>query len=172
MNGYITNQNDIFMYFEIINQTEPSSVLDIGMFLKRIGAVSRQCMGCEIDKNIVLEGIDFMGDISAPVYNTIYNTIYGGAEDIETIIGSGASQGKYTFVDKNYDLSFAIRPEIFLREYQEEVLWQWLGTHTKYAVTEQSAGKRVEFIQDYKNCKSCKELNVGEDTYLLIEFER
>ena len=40
-NYYITNDNDIFVFFEIISQTSPRSILDVGMFLKRIGAVTR-----------------------------------------------------------------------------------------------------------------------------------
>lgn len=53
----ITDRNDIYLYFEWIKQTKPVNILDFGIFLQRIGAVSRQVMNCEIPKDIVLEGV-------------------------------------------------------------------------------------------------------------------
>ena len=41
-------KNDIYIFFETMKQLEPHSILDIGMFFKRIGAVSRNAMDEEI----------------------------------------------------------------------------------------------------------------------------
>lgn len=74
-NGYIINQNDMYLYFEIINQIEPDSIIDIGMFLKRIGAISRQVNGFFVPDNVVLDGIDIMPHLSVKVYEKIYDNI-------------------------------------------------------------------------------------------------
>lgn len=165
MNDYITNQNDIYMYFEIINQLEPSKVLDIGMFLKRIGAVSRQCMNCGIDREIILDGIELMGDISLPIYSTVYDNVTDGNEFIKNI----RNQSGNLDIGKKYDLTYNIRTEEFFELSEEQLIWSWLEKHTKYAVVEQTAKDRLDIIKNYKNYK---ELTVGEDTYLLICFER
>ena len=34
----ITNANDIYVYFEIANMVEHERILDVGMFLKRMGS--------------------------------------------------------------------------------------------------------------------------------------
>lgn len=55
----LNNQNDMYLYFQMINELQPDSVLDAGMFLKRAGSVSRQMMGCGISEDVRLDGIDF-----------------------------------------------------------------------------------------------------------------
>lgn len=75
LNTIITNDNDIFVYFKLIEQLQPASILDVGLFLQRIGAVSRQAMSCEIPSNIYLEGIELFGENILPIYHKIYNKI-------------------------------------------------------------------------------------------------
>lgn len=72
----IRNRNYIYTYFHIIKELQPLSVLDIGMFLKRVGSVSRQMMNCEISWDIRLDGIDFFPELQLPAWETIYNEIY------------------------------------------------------------------------------------------------
>ncbi len=75
--GYcITDKTDIFVYFEIIRQTGAKSVLDVGAFLKRIGAVSR-CVGdIELPEELTLDAVDIIDAPKLPVYKTIYDDIY------------------------------------------------------------------------------------------------
>lgn len=69
-------QNDIFVFYEIINDIKPEKVLDVGMFLKCVGSVSRKAMSTEIDEKIWLTGIDLMPVIQFPVLRSIYDEIY------------------------------------------------------------------------------------------------
>lgn len=71
----ITDSNDLYTYFEVIRQLKPSTILDIGMTLKRAGAVARQIAGSEMDPSIRLTGVDFYPEFHLPVYNVIYNEI-------------------------------------------------------------------------------------------------
>lgn len=75
MNPYITNQNDLFIYFEVIRQLRAKNVLDIGMTLKRSGAISRQIADSSIQRKVHLTGVDLFPEICIPVYNIIYNQI-------------------------------------------------------------------------------------------------
>lgn len=72
----ITDSNDIFVYFEVIRMLSPKNIMDVGMFLKRIGAVSRGAMSGVIPRNIQLYGIDTEPDLNIPVMNSIYNSIF------------------------------------------------------------------------------------------------
>ena len=71
----LKNQNDIYIYFETIEQLEPKRVLDIGMLLKRAGSVSRKIMAREVPEETWLDGIDFFPEICFPVWDRIYNRI-------------------------------------------------------------------------------------------------
>lgn len=75
-NILITDERDIFTYFELIRRMNPTSILDIGMFLKRVGAIDRQVMDCEILPQVQLDGVDIFPEIDFPVYRRIYNHIF------------------------------------------------------------------------------------------------
>lgn len=68
-------QNDIFVFYEIINDIKPEKVLDVGMFLKGVGSVSRKIMDKKIDENIWMKGVDFMPEVQFPVFQQIYDEI-------------------------------------------------------------------------------------------------
>ena len=55
----LKNENDIYIYFETIAQLEPKTILDVGMFLKRIGSVSRKAMDGGVPEDVRLDGVDF-----------------------------------------------------------------------------------------------------------------
>lgn len=71
----LKNENSIYVFYEIVEQLEPASVLDIGMFLKRVGSVSRKIMDREVPAEVVLDGVDFFPEVSFPIWNTIYDRI-------------------------------------------------------------------------------------------------
>lgn len=71
----LTDENDIYIFFEVIKQLEPEKILDIGMFLKRIGSISRKAMNCEVPEEIRLDGIEFFPEINFAVWRNIYDQI-------------------------------------------------------------------------------------------------
>lgn len=75
MRGTITSGNDIYFYFEMLRQLSPKRVLDVGMFLKRIGAVSRQAMATELSSQIQLWGVDLFPEVPLPIYEQIYDEV-------------------------------------------------------------------------------------------------
>lgn len=76
MEGIITDMDEVFFCFEMLKNLSPDRVLDIGMFLKRIGAVSRQAMSHGISPDIYLCGVDFFSQYSLPVYEKVYDEIW------------------------------------------------------------------------------------------------
>lgn len=76
MNSMILkNEDDIYIYFEAIRQLEAQAVLDIGMFLKRVGSISRKIMNMEAPETVQLDGVDFFREIHFPVWSNIYQKI-------------------------------------------------------------------------------------------------
>lgn len=71
----ITSENSIYAYFEVISQIEPQNVLDVGMFLKRIGNLSRCAMSQTISDNLQLDGVDFFEECNLPVWKMIYDQV-------------------------------------------------------------------------------------------------
>ncbi len=68
-------ENDIYLYFETVQQLEPQRVLDIGMLLKRAGSVSRKAMNREVVEGIQLDGVDFFPEMNFPALRNIYSNI-------------------------------------------------------------------------------------------------
>ncbi len=71
----LTNRSAIYIYFDLIKQLEPKRILDIGMFLKRTGSVSRKMMARQVPESVILDGIDFFPEMNFPVWNNIYNRV-------------------------------------------------------------------------------------------------
>ena len=82
MNINITNQNDIFVYFSLINQLKVQKFIDVGMFLKRIGSISRQVKGLELSPYLHMDAYDIFPETTPDIYSTIYNNIYTSFDDI------------------------------------------------------------------------------------------
>lgn len=80
---FLNSQNDIYIYFETIEQMEPQMVLDIGMFLKRIGCVSRGAMNRCVPERVKLEGVDFFPDTAFPAWENVYDCIMSAGEFLD-----------------------------------------------------------------------------------------
>lgn len=160
VDGCIVNQNDMYIYFECVNQIAPARVLDIGMFLKRIGAVSRQVMGAEIPRTVCLDGIDFMEQTAVSVYQTIYDRIYSKEEAFSWMCASGASD-----LNNHYEMAVLLGINGFLKPQQEEVIHCWLPEHVHYVLTD-----NVSTQKSLMQKGQVRDLQVGSRTYALITF--
>lgn len=72
----IRRANDAYIFLEVIDQLEPASVLDVGMFMKRAGFVARQVMDKELPRGIRLDGVDFFPEVSLPIWQGIYDHVF------------------------------------------------------------------------------------------------
>ena len=71
----VRDKNIMYIFCEVINQLEPESILDIGMFFKSIGGVSRQILGIEISDSIYITGVDTDKTNGLNVYSRVYARI-------------------------------------------------------------------------------------------------
>lgn len=136
MGKMITDGTDIYFYFEVIRQLAPMSVLDIGMFLKRIGAVARQAVSCELSRDILLFGIDFFPEVRLAVYEKIYNGILLKNQLLEN---SELLQG----MEEKFDLAVLIGVAEFLDDEEENQLVKILKFITCGCVADWAAGDRL-----------------------------
>lgn len=155
----IRNEEDTFVFFEVLKQINPTRILDIGMLLKRIGAVARGVRGEEVSSAIVLDGIDFVPEYKFPLYEHIYNEII----EFESIV----DENQRITLERFYDIVFLFRTEYIMTENQESLVWEWLKNHTKYVVTDCTDLKRLEFV---KKKGKFIDLKSGEEVYGLIAF--
>lgn len=79
----IRKQNDIYIFFETIEKAEPGSILDAGMFLKRVGSISRQMMNREVSGDVCMDGIEFFPETTFPVWENLYDHIYSWEEFLQ-----------------------------------------------------------------------------------------
>lgn len=123
-NMTLTSETDIYAFFEIIDKAEAEHILDVGMFLKRIGSVSRQVKDKGIPADKTLTGVDFFPEVVCPVWNTIYDAIYKPNE---------------IFIPENhqsYELATVIQLEEYLAQTDIFPMWEWLSAHVSYVMTD------------------------------------
>lgn len=148
----LTNETDIYAFFEIIDRTEARSILDVGMFLKRIGGVSRQVKEKEISPDKELIGVDFFPETACPVWNTIYDKIYRPNE---------------IFLPDNhqeYELAVVLQLEKCMDEAESFSMWAWLSAHVSYILTDW----RSDEVKKMTGFKAVREITVDNKSYWFI----
>lgn len=144
---YITDKNDIYVFFEVVNQSQPDSILDIGMFLKRIGAVSRNVKNSKIPEDIILDGFTSKDEMIIPIYEEIYNNIF-----------------TKELPKQKYDLVFLIDPDGVLKEDKEKTITQ-LKDCSNHILTDINTFNKYKPLFLYKNSK---ELSSEDKIYYLL----
>lgn len=152
----IVNQNDVYLYFEIIRQLKPERVIDIGMFLKRIGAVSRQAMNVEIGADVELCGVDVMPECSAGIYDVIYDKVwsvleFAGAEPAEK--------------EKLYDVAFMLRTDMCIGISDERKLVKRIVKEASYLVADDAGYERNKELLAFKGYR---ELELDGSGYKIV----
>ncbi len=138
----IKNENHIYTYFQIIKELQPLSVLDAGMFLKRVGSVARQMMNCEVPKEVRLDGIDFFPEVQFPIWEMIYDKRYNVIDLSE--VGNLMQ----------YDLGIVLGSEDLVHKVSlKKLFWEMEGTVSWFLTdaymreqAESAQGKRVQNI--------------------------
>ena len=119
MSSIITDKDLSYFYFEMIKSSGAQTVLDVGMFLKKMGTVSRQALGSGIGMNVKLYGIDTIPEIRLAVYDKIYD--YGIVDD----------SGK----EKQFDVASLLSLDEISIECKNKV-WMYVLKNAKAIMTE------------------------------------
>lgn len=173
----IVNQNDVYLYFEIIRQLKPESVLDAGMFLKRIGAVSRQAMNAEISAGVELCGIDVMPECGAGVYGVIYDKVWNVKDFLNGIYCAKAREKDKepakrklaADTEKLYDLAFMLRTDACLASSDERRIVSRIAGEASYLVLDDDGYERNKEVLLFK---SYRELELEQDRYKIVILNR
>lgn len=120
----LTNETDIYVFFEIIDKVEAESILDVGMFLKRVGSVSRQIKDKEISGDKTLVGVEFFPEVICPIWNRIYNAVYTPDELFKK---------EHT---RKYELATVLRLKDCMSDTEAATMWKWLKKHVSYLLTD------------------------------------
>lgn len=148
----LTDETDIYAFFEIIDRTEADSILDVGMFLKRIGSVSRQVKDKEISMEKKLIGVDFFPEISCPVWKTIYDSVFG----VEEFFSPKNNQ--------KYQLAMVLQLEGCINETEYVQMWNWLSSHVSYIMTDWN----MEKVRKLARFKTSREITINQKKYWFI----
>ncbi len=152
----ITDGTDIYVYYELIRQADPQSILDIGMFLKRCGAVSRQVMGLEISPKVHLDGAAFPGETDFPVYHRIYDTIY---PSLKAVAESGI----------HYDVATLFHVNEYLSAGEKYGLWKFLSEKTGILLADTADTEFLNFAA--ANLKA-EGITVDGKLYARVDFRK
>ena len=148
----LVNQNDIYLYFETIRQLQAKSVLDIGLTLKRCGAICRQVADSAIDPSVYLCGIDLDPETTPPVYQRLYQELLSPEEFMQ----KGTA-------DDHYDLAVLLNlPKEVLAD---QALLVYIKEHAAYLLSDEGASK---LLFPFFSKKDTKTIALDHDSYLLI----
>ncbi len=118
----LCERNDYTEYFTAIRDYRPSSILDVGMFLKRSGFISPCYAGVSIDTDTtLLDGVDVMPKTDAQIYSTIYKKIFTPFDFLRLIENEQSSV--------HYDLIFLIKAERFFDSATFDKIKNWCLSH-------------------------------------------
>ncbi len=153
LNKYVINdEDDIYVFMKLIDEVKPGSILDVGMILKRVGAISRQVKNICIPENVLLTGIDIMPELKVKVYERIYDRIFL-IEDVKDILENEV-----------FDLvSFiGIRDNLCKDGYKG--LLESSIQHCRYLIIDYDN----DFLKNYHDSGKIKILTIGESRYILM----
>jgi hypothetical protein len=128
----------------------PTSVLDIGMFLMRMGAISRGLGDIQLSNKIVMDAVDYL-DKRFPIYNSVYNKIYTD-----------------TLPDNMYDMIIAFCVSGIIDEGNIEELWNYATNHSRVFLTDYSEEATRHF---YSYDNNTQIINVSGRNYVMIVNE-
>ena len=165
-NYYINNRdtNDIYLYFQMVRQIEPVSILDIGMLLKRCGAISRQVVDQGIPGETRLDGIDFKPELELPIYSTIYNHI----TSLDSFLKMDPAATVPSELPDQYDLALLLCPEPILSETELSKILLRCSRLCKYLVIPKSPCTAQYPDREEFHIRRLQELHVEENTYYLF----
>lgn len=165
---YITGKNDMYIYLEALRQFEPDAVLDVGMFLKRTGAIARNIGDIGISQAIMIDGVDFAPQIEADVYRRVYDDIETWQNFRGSLETDFSADNRGKFKDKKYTLAFLMRCEKIINSEDLNLLFEWMSTHVENVVI---TGKFEDLKIDTKKWLSVVEvepLKLEGDEYSVV----
>lgn len=155
--GTIVEENEVYFYFEMLNNIGGKRILDAGMFLKRIGAVSRQAMDCEIPESVQLYGIDLFPETGMAVYRNIYDEILTG----EQFFG----QPRMAWKHHHFDTAVLLETEACLSEEESGILWNYVLQNAESVMADTMAAQKQ---MRCKRIRAYYRFTVGTENYAWI----
>ena len=155
----ITDSDMMFFYFEMLQNNKPHTVLDVGMFLKRIGAVSRHAMSAEISEDTVLCGVDLFPEYEMPIYENVYNEIISKDRFFEEDIRFSCTNGGA------FDIAVMLDVERHLNNGEVEILWEYVSQAADCIMTDARMGDRLTAEQ---RIRGYYPVSVGNSKYAWI----
>lgn len=122
------------------------------MFLKRIGAVSRQVKDKEIPMEKKLTGVDFFSEITCPVWNTIYDFVYQSNEFFQ-------KENR-----KRCELAMVMQLEHCVDKAESIRMWSWLSSHVSYIMTDWN----MVAVRKLARFKMDREITINDKSYWFI----
>ncbi len=151
--NYITDENDILFYYEVILQSEAESVLDIGGFLKRTGAISRRVRDRSFSEQVWLVAVETEDSPDIGVYHTIYNEILTSDELLSK--------------DESYTLAVYLDNVESVEEDMNADMWKWISEHVHYLAVTDRISSFLE-KKGYLRGRNKKSIIIENDTYSFI----
>ena len=162
----ITNENDGYIFFEIIKRLEARSILDVGMLLKRIGAVSRCAMNEEVPKDALLVGVDFFPETDFLVWKNIYDEIISKEEFLTYGNAFSGKTEKICKEEPSYELAVLLGTEELIEKASLSDMIRSISQKTRYVLTDMVSEEWKRQKPDLRII----DVSVENDRYYLLDL--
>ena len=133
-------ETTIQAFFYAIEQKAPTSILDIGMFLRKIGSISREFGDYAIDDGIRLCAVDFGEEPLFPIYQSLYDAILQWPALLSEKEGNES---------EHYELALLIGEEKRGTVLSDERLLKWLKGRVEYLFTAYQDESQMRLLRKY-----------------------
>lgn len=153
---YLSSQEDIYLYFQSITELKAKKVLDVGMTLKRFGALDRNIANLRLPEGIHMTGVDLTPEWKTEIYDRIYDEVITFSDYVDMPVTKKNM--------KLYQVAMMLRLKPLME--QEQYL-QLLNKVCKMsaAVLVSDDGTETDFYSSYGKLNP---LVVGSSRYIMI----
>ena len=146
----INDPDRMYAYSIMLSQLHPQKALDVGMFLKRIGAISRSFWNFDLPADTALYGLDLtMTEVA--VYQSIFEQIATPADYMER------------YAQEQFDLAVLFLAKELMDTEAYHQLWNWLPAHTRFVFTDDGeTAKRF--------CRAVSPVSIRDREYYILKY--
>ncbi len=142
---YHSDQNDVTVFFLVLEDSEPESVLDMGMMIRKNNIISRYTGDIVIPDKVIIDGLELTGEPVLPIHEAVYDDIIYGQEAL-------GSRG-------GYELGVILTDDV--SDMDMASLLHMAGCHN--LLTYDSNKKRLEGLK----CRELTQLKLESKEYLM-----
>ena len=160
-NIWINNKDDIILFTSVVSQIKPESVIDIGMFLQRMGAVSTNSF---LEDDAAADGV--FAECERRDYGGVYDVLYRKKCTLDDFVNPH-NPSAYEITDRRYNLAVMMKSSPIIPAEHKPRIWKWLQKHSEYVLADT---EDFGYVEALSKRPATREISVEGAHYMTVAF--